>query len=132
MPAELAMAATSVINGVVNNLFQSGVKNAQIGVLDAQKAQVEAQTKLNQLSNAQKQELAAKLQAAQSDNERFGIMLNQLTQLGVAGISGMAQALSNVLTEKVKQQAKQQIILAISVIGGSLLLLGVALYIKNK
>ena len=130
-PTAVAQAAASVINNTVNNLFQSGVRKAQIGVLDAQKAQVEAQTKLNQLSNAQKQELAVKLQAAKDENERFAIMLNQLTQLGVAGISGLATGLSSVLQEKVKQQAKQQLILAISVIGGALVLLGVALYVKK-
>lgn len=132
MAADVAMAAASVINGTINNLFQSGVRNAQIGLLDAQKAQVEAQTKINLLSNQQKYDLALKLQNAKTETERLQIMSQQLSALGVAQVQSIAGGIKDIEVQKIKSASAQNITLAIIVLAGSAIFLGAIIYIKKN
>ena len=128
----LAAAGANIISGTINNLFQSGVRNAQIGVLDAQKAQIEAQTKINLLSNQQKYDLSLKLQNAKTETDRLKIMSDQLSALGIAQVQIIASGITDIQVQKIKSASAQNITLAIVVLAGSAIFLGAIFYIKKN
>ncbi len=127
-----AQAGASIINNTVNNLFQQGVRKAQIGKIDAEKAAIEAQTQLNKLSNAQKNALALQLQKAQTETERLQIISNQLSKMGVATVESIARGYTDIQVQKLKSANAQTITLAVIVLGGSLLFITAIYFIKNK
>jgi hypothetical protein len=127
-----AQATSAVINNTVNNLFQQGVRKAQISKIDAEKAAIEAQTKLNLLSNQQKAALARELQNAKTETERLQIISNQLSAMGVKTVESIAQGYTAIQVQQLKNQSAQTITLAIIVIGGSVLFITAIYFLKKK
>jgi len=113
-------AAAQVINGTVQQLFQNKIYKAKA-------EQINMQSRLDQLSNSQQYALSLKLQAAQTDSERFRIMQDAVSKIDVATVEGNA----SILSASVTANSKNTTTILIVVTAGIALLIG-AYYVINK
>lgn len=78
------------LTSVVNNLFQSGVINAQ-------KQYIQMQTQLSLLSNQQQEALAMQVNNAQDSNEKLQILTSAVAQIQSAQVTSAGKQQSTTL-----------------------------------
>ena len=125
--AGAGQAASSLITG----LFQSGVTNAQKDLINAQKAKIEQDTRLDVLSNSQKQQLAEQMAAAQSDSDRERLIATALSNTQVASINAIA-TIKAAQAQVALQQSQSSSQTQLFVFGGLGLVLIIGVFILLK
>ena len=124
--AAAAQAGASIINNTVSNLFETGVKNAQKALVNAQKDLVYEQGRLDQLLNAQNYQLdQVKIQGQLANDYEKNLLDANATVYG-AGATAQGQILSTSI-----QSSNSSLILITCIIGG-ILLLGGGIYFITK
>lgn len=116
----IAQGAASVINGTVKNLMMNKVYKAQV-------ERMQFQNRLDQMNSAQRYQLAAQLQAAQNDAERFRIMQDAVSKIDVATVQGNA----SILSASIAAQSKNTMTTVLIITAGLVILVG-AYYVINK
>jgi len=116
----IAQGAASVINGTVKNLMMNKVYQSQV-------ERMQFQNRLDQMNSSQRYQLAAQLQAAQTDAERFRIMQDAVSKIDVATVQGNASILSASVTAQSKNTMT-----TVLIITGGLVILVAAYYVINK
>jgi len=119
-------AGASVLDTTISGLFQSGVTNAQKNLINAQKDKINQDTRLDLLSNDQKQQLAEQMAQAQTDADREKLIEDAISASQVASINAIATI------EAAKAQSGSQTTLFI--IGGFTIIaiIGVVFLLKQK
>ncbi len=102
-------AAASVINNTVDNLFNKGIK-------EEQQTLIKIQEKVALMSNTQQDALNQQLAATSDRNEQLQILLN---------------AVGGVQAASVTSAGKNQVTMALIVLGGSVLLI-LSIYLYRK
>lgn len=86
----IANAAASVINNTVSQLFQNKVYKSQADLLKAQAREVEMKTRLELLSNEQKNVLATQLQQMNDENAKEKLLDDTVVAITVAQLNSTA------------------------------------------
>lgn len=113
-------AAAQVINGTVEQLFKNKIYKSQA-------ERINMQSRLDQLSNSQQYALSLRLQAANSEAEKFRIMQDSVSKIDVATVEGNAAILSTSVTASSKNTTTILIVVAAGVA-----MLIVAYYVINQ
>lgn len=115
-----AQASASVINNTVSNLMKNKVYKAEV-------ERMNFQNRLDQLTASQQYDLANRLEQANTENERFQILSNTVTQIDIATATGNASILAQAVQSSSKNLQTTAIIVVAAVAA-----LGLALYFVNK
>jgi len=86
----LIASGTSLLNTTINGLFNAGKTKAETERIQAQRNQIDQDTRLSLLSNSQKQYLAEQMAAANTTAQREKLIADAVQAVQVATINGIA------------------------------------------
>jgi len=105
----LARGAADVVNGTVENLMKNKVFKAQANSINLK-------AKLAELDTTQQYELARRLQEAKTDNERFAIMSDAVSQINVQSVASEGDIYEAAIAARAKETQTTAIIIGAAVI----------------
>lgn len=120
-------AASSIINNTLNTMLEEKVRKAQVTKLEAEAERVRINSRIDQLSNQQKYELAKALQNSQNLNEQFKILQDTASKIAVQGVENIGDIYEAAVNAQSKNTMTTAIIIGVSLIA----LLGTLFFITK-